>query len=247
MSLKKIILSAFSYFISGSAIAQFHKGEKMAGADIASFIFNSGGADVSFPQVRGYSSKTTNYALSIEPAFGWFISDKTVIGGTFILKPTSQKTRYEDAGTTFQEDRLKGFNIGAGLFARNYFGGGAGFLPFAQAGINAGVNSSSSEGFKYYDSTPDYKITYDGKSSGGFFANATVLVGMTKLVGNHTGLDVYVGYNYSYNKNTFKTTTLTDLDLDGDIDFRSENEPTTKFTNHGLVVAVGFQVFLGSK
>ena len=243
MSSKKYFFIAACVLFVQAATAQFHKGDKMAGADIASFIFNSGNSTVTFPQFRGYTSKSTSFALSIEPALGWFISNQTVVGGTFIVKPTSQKIRYEDAGTAFQEDRNTGFNIGAGAFVRNYFGGSS-FLPFAQAGFNAGINSSSSEGFKYYDSTPDYKISYDGKSSGGFFANATVLLGLTKMVGDHTGLDIYMGYNYSYNKNTFKTTTLTDMDLDGDIDFRSESEPTTKFTNHGLVVAVGFQVFL---
>lgn len=245
MQLKIFFYCFFSLFMLVSANAQFHKGGKMVGVDIASFVFNSGGSDVSFPQVRGYSSHSTSFSLSVEPAFGWFVSDKTVIGGTFILHPASQKIRYEDAGTTFQEDKTSNFNIGLGAFVRNYFSGNsASFHPFAQVGVNAGLNSSSTEGFKYYDSTPDYKISYNGKSSGGFFANAVVQLGLTKMIGNSTGLDFYIGYNYSYNKNTFKTTTLTDLDLDGDIDFRSENEPTTKFTNHGLIVAVGFQVFL---
>lgn len=244
---KKNLTVILSVFFVVQIQAQFHKGDKMAGADLASFFFNSGSSDVSFPQVRGYSSHSSGYGLSIEPAMGWFISDNTVIGGTFIIKPTSQKIRYEDLGTTFQQDKNSSFNIGLGAFCRNYFGNSSSFIPFGQFGFNAGINSSSSEGFKYYDSSPDYKITYDGKSSGGFFANAVLQLGFTKLVGDHTGLDFYVGYNYSYNKNTFKTTTLTDLDLDGDIDFRSENEPTTKFTNHGLIVAVGFQVFLKGK
>lgn len=242
---KKILLLVVLFVYSASLFAQFTKGDKMVGANIASILINSGSSDVSFPQTRGYSSKSTSYAISFEPAFGWFISDKTVLGGTFIIKPTSQKIRYDDRGTVFQEDKNTGFNIGIGAFLRNYFHNQAkGMLPFVQAGFNTGVNSSTSEGFKYYDATPDYKISYNGKSSGGFFANASLLAGLTKMVGARTGLDFYIGYNYSYNKNTFRTTTTTDVDLDGDIDFTSENEPTTKFTNHGFVVAVGFQVFL---
>ena len=118
-------------------------------------------------------------------------------------------------------------------------------MPFGQFGFNAGINSSTVDGFKYYDASPDYKISYDGKSSGGFFANATLQFGLTKMVGEYTGLDIYLGYNYSYNKNTFKTTTIRDnAPYDNVPETRSENEPTTKFTNHGIIVGVGFQVFL---
>lgn len=248
MRIPRKIMALIVMLVGISANAQFNKGDRMVGISIGSFFLNSGGADVSFPQTRGYSSKTSSWGLSIEPAMGWFISGKTAIGGTLIIKPTSQKTRYEDGGTTFQEDQNDNFNIGLGAFARHYFSGNKeSLMPFGQFGFNAGINSASSEGFKYYDATPDYKVSYDGKSSGGFFANATVQVGASKMVGENAALDFYVGYNYSYNKNTYKTTTLTDIDINGTIDFRSENVPTTKFTNHGVIVAVGFQVFIRKK
>ncbi|MGB5028410.1 MAG: hypothetical protein WBO38_07895, partial [Chitinophagaceae bacterium] len=92
-----------------------------------------------------------------------------------------------------------------------------------------------------------YKQTYDGNSSGGFFANAAFTGGFTKLVGENAGLDFYIGYNYSYNKNTFKRTTLRDDGIDGSIDTRAENETTTKFTNHGFTIGAGFQIFLRGK
>ncbi|MBL7747604.1 MAG: hypothetical protein JNM19_09280 [Chitinophagaceae bacterium] len=226
---------------------QFAKGDRMAGASVGSIFFNSGNADVTFPQSRGYSSTSSGYGLRIEPSFGWFITEKTAIGASVNINPTGQEIRYEDLGTTFQEDKNTNFNIGVGGFIRNYFGGASSFRPFGQFGFNAGINSGTSDGFKYYDGTPDYKTSYDGKSSGGFFANAILQVGFTKMVGAQTGLDFYLGYNYSYNKNTYLTNYSTDLDLDGDIDYTSTNEPTTKFTNHGLIVGVGFQVFLKGK
>src|SRR5688500_13862092 len=163
MLLSKKSIAIVLLFSSLFTNAQFHKGDKMVGADIASFIFNSGSSEVSFPQTRGYASKSSGYAISIEPAFGWFISDHTVVGGTFILKPTYQKIRYDDRGTVFQEDKNTGFNICIGAFARQYLNTqSTGMLPFIQSGFNTGINSSSSEGFKYYDSTPDYKISSDG-------------------------------------------------------------------------------------
>jgi hypothetical protein len=244
---KKLVILAAILLPCLAAKAQFTRGDKMVGTSVGSVFLNSGSSDVSFPQTRGYSSKTSSYGLRIEPAFGWFISDKTVIGAAININPAGQKVSYQDLGTTFQEDNNSNFNIGVGGFARNYFGNPGNFRLFGQFGFNAGINSGKTDGFRYYSGSPGYKVSYDGKSSGGFFANAILQLGLTKMVGSHTGLDIYLGYNYSYNKNTFKTTTLTDIGLDGSIDTRGESEPTSKFTNHGLIVGVGFQVFLKGK
>ncbi|MEO7983303.1 MAG: hypothetical protein ABI688_04400 [Bacteroidota bacterium] len=244
MHFTKGFFAVILLLVSMNAAAQFARGDKMVGTSIGSIFFNSGGADVSFPQVRGYSSKTSNYGLKLEPIFGWFISDKTVVGAGVNINPTNQKVRYEDLGTTFQEDKSTSFNIGIGAFIRNYFTNNSSFIPFGQFGFNTGISSASTDGFKYYTASPNYKVSYAGKSSGGFFANATLQLGLTKMIGEYTGLDIYLGYNYSYSKNTFKTTTLTDLNIDGTIDTRAENQSTSKYTNHGVIVGVGFQVFL---
>ena len=228
--------------------AQFAKGDKMAGASVASIIFNSGSSDVSFPQTRGYTGKITNYSLKIEPTFGWFISGNTVVGASLLINPNGQKASYEDLGTTFQKDKSTNFNIGVGAFIRNYFSVGNSFMPFGHFGFNAGINSSTTDGFKYYKGAPDFKDSYNGKSSGGFFANATLQFGLTKMVNENTGLDIYLGYNYSYSKNTLKTTTLRDnAPYDGIPETTAVNEPTTKYSSHGVIVGVGFQVFLKGK
>lgn len=85
------------------------------------------------------------------------------------------------------------------------------------------------------------------KTGGGFFANSSLQIGLTKILGDYTGLDFYAGYNFSYTKNTFTTTTLTDTGVDGSIDYTSESEPTTKITNHGFILGIGFQIFLKGK
>ena len=230
-----------------TVVAQFKKGDRIAGTSVGSVFFNAGTSDVSFPSFPGYTSKTTGYGLHIEPTMGWFISEKTAIGVSLNINPSGQKVTYEDNGTTFQKDQSNSFNIGIGAFGRNYFSSNSSFMPFGQFGFNFGISTMSTEGFKYYTGSPNSKTSYEGKSSGGFFANAALLLGMTKMVGEHTGLDLYAGYNFSYNKNTFKTTTSTDIGINGTIDVTAVNEPTTKFTNHGFILAVGFQVFLARK
>jgi hypothetical protein len=246
MHKKLLVFLAFLGSLT-STNAQFKKSDKMLGASVASLLYNSGNSTVSFTSFPGYKSKTTSWGVRVEPSMGWFLSDKTAVGVTVNIHPFGQKVSYQDNGTTFQEDKSSNFDLGLGVFARHYLGSGGDFLPFGQAGFNVGMSSSSTEGFRYYDSTPDYKISYEGDSDGGFFANASLQLGLTKMVSESTGLDLYLGYTYSYNKNTFKTETLTDIGIDGTIETRSENEPTTKFTNHGFIIGVGFQVFLRGK
>ena len=67
------------------------------------------------------------------------------------------------------------------------------------------------------------------------------------MLGENAGLDFYAGYTYTYNNNSFKKTTLRDNMINGTIDERGENETTVKFTNHGFMLGVGFQIFLRGK
>lgn len=247
MQIKELVFVLYLLIASGFLNAQFKKGDKMVGTSVASAFFNSGSSEVTFPDFDGYSGKSNSYGLRIEPSFGWFVSDKAAIGASLNINPSGEKIRYEDAGVTFQEDKSNSFNIGVGAFGRNYFSTDNTFMPYGQFGFNVGFSTLNTDGFRFYSGSPDYKNIYDGKSSGGFFANASLQFGLTKMVGETTGLDVFAGYTYSYNKNTMKTVTSTDLDIDGDIDYTATNEPTTKFTNHGFIIGLGFQVFLTGK
>lgn len=235
------------FFLQPAGYAQFSRGDKMVGASLGSVIFNSGSSDVTFDGIDGYSAKTSSYGLRIEPSVGFFISEKTAVGFTLNINPSGTKERYSNGGTTFQEDKSTTFTIGAGVFARNYFSSTGAWMPFGQFGVNAGISTLKTEGFRYYSVPADSKSTYDGNSPSGFFANASLQAGLTKMLGENAGLDLFIGYTYSHNKNTMKTVTSIDSDLDGDIDVTSTNEPTTTFNNHGFFVGAGFQVFLRGK
>jgi hypothetical protein len=246
---KKICLLITTFlFVSSVGFAQFKKGERMVGASIGGVTVNSGTSDISVAQIGSNTSKVSGYNVNINPSLGWFISDKTAVGASLNINPASNKTTYEQSGSTYQSDKASNFNIGAGGFARHYLGHTGSLIPFGQLGLNFGLSNLKTEGFFYGGTGPTaYKSSYDGNSNGGFYFNSTFQAGMTKMVGEHTGLDFYIGYNFSYNKNTFKKTTLRDDGNNGTIDSRGENETTTKFTNHGFLFGVGFQVFLKGK
>lgn len=244
---RKLVIIA-CIFISHSALAQFSKGDRMVGSGIGTVLFNSASSDITVSSIGQTKAKINSYNISLQPTIGWFINSKTALGVSLNINPAGQSTTYEENGTTFQKDKFNSFNIGAGGFARSYFSDKGSFLPFGQAGINAGLSNLETSGFFYGGSGASlYKDTYSGSSSGGFFANASFLLGVTRKISEHTGLDIYLGYNFSYNKNTFSRTTLTDRLNDGSVDETRENETTTKYTNHGFLLGAGFQVFLGRK
>jgi hypothetical protein len=139
-------------------------------------------------------------------------------------------------------------NTGLGAFVRNYFSKSGAFLPFGQFGFNTGIISRKTDGFFYGGSGgSSYKDTYDGKSSGGFFADIAFLLGVTKMLGKNTGLDLQLGYNFYYTKNTVKLVTLHDDGIDGSIDETRPKETVSKFTNNRFIIGLGFQVFLDAK
>ncbi len=239
-------LTLFSLLISGTIKAQFSKGDRMVGASVASFLFNSGTADITVAQIGSNSSKVTNHNFAFTPSLGWFISENTVVGFVLNINPSGQKTTYEQNGPTYQSDQSNSFNIGGGGFARSYFSKTGSFLPFGQATVNAGASNLNTEGFFYYTGgVPYYKDTYTGKSTGGFFFNGTLAAGLTKMMGENAGLDIFLGYTYSSSKNTFKRTKLFyDTNTASTPIETRENETTTKFANHGFQLGIGFQVFL---
>ncbi len=220
----------------------------MVGASVASLFFNSGSGEQTVTSIGSTTANVTGYGINITPSLGWFISENTAVGFTFNLNPSSETISFEENGSTFQKDKSNNFNIGLGGFVRNYFGKSKSLLPFGQFAFDAGIANTKKEGFFYGGSgTNVYKETYDTKSSGGFFADANLQVGVAKMVGEYTGLDLYIGYNFSYSKNTLNTTRLRDDLIDGSIDQTSSNETTNKFTNHRFLLGVGFQVFLPKK
>ena len=230
------------------ANAQFSKGDRMVGTTLGSLVYNSGNSDINVDQVGSNTSKTTNYNLNLAPNLGWFISDQTAVGATVVLNPASGKVSYEQNGSTFQRDNSQTFNIGLGAFVRHYLKNSPSWMPYGQFGFNLGISSLKTDGVFYGGSgTSAYKLSYDGSSSGGFYANAGFQAGMTKMVGANAGLDLYLGYTYSYNNNTFEKTTLRDIGNNGSVDETLKNKTTTKFTNHGFIIGAGFQIFIRGK
>ena len=230
-----------------NGFSQIKKGTRMAGASIGTVFYNSGKTEYSFPPpTTGYVSNNKNYGISLGPSMGWFISDNTAVGASVNFAVNNSKTTdVSDAtGNTFNKDNSNRFNIGIGGFARNYFKTEGNLLPFGQVNLSFGTGTSKSDGFNFIGSD---KYTYKGKSSGDSYMNAGLSFGITKMLNNNIGLDLFAGYNYSRTKSVFKKTTLIDLGNNGTTDQTSISEPTMKYSNHGAIIGVSFQIFLDKK
>lgn len=246
--MSKYILAGIFIISTSIANGQFSKGDRMAGASVGSIFFNSGSATQRVNSIGSLDYTTRQFGVNISPSIGWFLTEKTALGVSLNINPTSNKTTYETNGSVFQEDQDNSFDIGFGGFIRNYFNSTGRFLPYGQVGLNGGFNTRKTEGFFYGGSGPGaYKQSYKGNSSGGFFFNSTINLGLTKMISDNIGLDVFAGYNFSYNKNTFNIVRLRDNGNNGSIEEREENETETSFTNHGIVLGLGFQIFLRRK
>lgn len=236
-----LALSAYN-----ALMAQFSKGMRMPGITLGSAFFHSGSAEYTPANTNtaGYTSNTNKTGFSLSPALGWFVANDLVVGGQLIGGYTYDKNVDEQNNVTFRKNIYRTFDLGLGIWTRKYFLTGKTFLPFGQLNISGGTGSSKSEGFMY---ATDYKETYNGRSSGDFFANAGISSGVTKMINDHAGIDIYAGYLYSYRKNTFKTNSERDVDFNGSIDEQGVDEMTTKKKDNGFMIGVAFQLFFGKR
>lgn len=246
MSRTIALLTFLAFYSCNPLSAQFSKGMRMPGVSFGSAFFNSGTTEYTptSSNTSGYTSHINKGGFTLSPSLGWFISNDLVLGAQLIAGYDYDKNIDDQNNITFRKNIYKTFNAGLGAFARKYFLTAKSFIPFAQLSISGGTGSSKSNGFMY---ATNYKETYTGKSSGDFFANAGVNLGVTKMLSDHTGLDIYAGYLYSYQKNTFRNATQRDIDFNGSIDEEGVEEVATKKNNHGFSVGIGFQVFLGKR
>jgi len=247
MLLKKLLLTATSLLAIVITHAQFSKGNRVIAANIGGVFFNSGKTVYTYPPpTTGVTGNVRNFGINLNPTYGWFINEKVAAGPSILISYNHTKTFFTDDnnGNTFSNDITNNLSIGLGGFIRNYFTSTGSFIPYGQFGLNAGMSSSKTEGYFF---TAGDKSTYDGKSSGGFFFNAGLGFGLIKKLSAHTALDFSLAYNYSYDKSEFKKTTKFDEDNNGSIDATTISQPTQKHTNHGVILGVGFQIFLDKK
>lgn len=229
-------------FLSFAASAQFKKGDRMLGTSFLTGSFTSGTTETNITQ------RNKNLDITITPMAGIFISERTVVGASVLLRYQQQKLSNTFSGTIYRKDNYKVFDGGLGVFARQYFKGGGSILPFAHAFLNGGAGKVNTDGVHYYNAGgAAIKENYKGHSEGRMFFNTGLHAGITKMIGSHAGIDAFVGYNFSATGFTtvtdgskFNQSTSMPIET-----YHTEIKQT--YNAHAVVFGVGVQVFLGKR
>jgi hypothetical protein len=246
--LKKLSFIVTMILINDIAInAQFKKGDKIAGVSIASAFYNNGSTALS-TSISSTTTTNNNFGISVNPSIGWFINENIAIG----IMPTIGYKKQKLIGktstsNTFLKDKTNQFNMGIGGFARYYFNGKSNTTRFfGQYDLSLGLSGSKTEGFQY-ETLGVYVDRYNQKSSGDFFANNGLTLGVSRFFADHVSLDFYIGYKFSYTKSNPKGTSLRDFSDPNIADQTQMINYDQKFTGHNVVAGVGFQLFIPKK
>lgn len=219
----------------------------MAGASIGTIFFNHTSTDIS-TTISLSTTSNDNFAISFHPSLGWFINDNIAIGVMPDIGFNKQKILGKSpSGTTFLKEESNTFNAGIGGFARYYLDGSNPKMRlFGQFDIAAGLGGNKDEGFQY-ETYGVYVDRYNYKSSGDLFLNTGLSLGLAKFVSARTSFDFFIGYKFSYNKRNPKGNFLRDYTDPGIGDITSKPDYDQKTTGHGVMIGIGFQVFLEKK
>jgi len=227
--------------------AQFKKGDRMVGASVGTFFFNHGNTNIS-TNVTISNTSNDNFGISFNPSLGWFVNDKTAVGITPLISYSKQKVLGKsDDGKTFLKDESSRYTLGIGGFARYYLPGTTDKLRFfGQYDLSAGFGGSKAEGFQY-ETTGLYVDRYEQESSGDLSINTGLSFGLSKFLSSKTALDFYLGYKLNYIKSHPTGTFLRDWTDPNTGDETKKPDYDQKYTNHGIILGIGFQIFLEKK
>jgi hypothetical protein len=240
MHLKKLWILPL-VLVAATASAQFSKGIKMIGSSIGTSFIGTGETRYIFVDPSfNYTSKQNQSNINLGPSFGTFFNDQLAGGVQLLVGYSNLSTWRESAtnGNTYVRDEVRNTDYGAGIFLRYYLSRNAKFLPFLHVQGNAGSGKTKTEGF--YE-IMNYRQTYEGVSSKKFYYNASLNLGLTKLISPMIGIDATIGYNFSSNR---FTTTTTQKIVDNGTNLSATNTVEQQFNGNGLNIGIGIQVFL---
>jgi hypothetical protein len=245
--LRKLSVVVIGLLITAAINAQFRRGDKMVGASIGTVFFNHSNTDLSTSLLVS-STSNDNYGINFNPSLGWFVSDNIAIGIMPTVGYSKQKILGKTpTGNTFIKDESNRFNVGIGGFARYYLPGeNTKARFFGQYDLSVSLGGSKRDGFEY-ERNGIYVDRYDYKSSGDFFANTGISLGVSKFLSNKTALDIYFGYKLSYIKSNTTGNFSRDYTNPATADETERPDYVQKLTGHNLTLGVGFQIFLDKK
>lgn len=90
--IKLIIAVAITTIFNLNIFSQIKKGTKMPGITVGTVFYNSGKNEISFPPpTTGFTSEVSSAGINLGPSMGWFVSDNTAVGASFLFLSVKTK------------------------------------------------------------------------------------------------------------------------------------------------------------
>jgi hypothetical protein len=222
--------------ISIQVFAQNKKGNMIVGTNFGIVQYSTGTTESSNSLSSNVSkNKGNSFYLSVNPNIGFYLNDKTVLGGGITLAPYTSKNDNTSTGTaTTTTTKTTYFYVGIGPYLREYLGtNNDKGMPFVQ--LNAGINFYPGYKNTYSNSTNTFAYTYKYSGYTNWMLGAQV--GYEHFLNNIIGLIYSIGYsyyNYNYDYNVDYTI--------GGTDYTGTSKGNTSYIN----VNIGLNVHLSS-
>lgn len=110
-----LIICLFLYG-SGAAFSQMQKDKWIVNGAL-SFFTQGQAVDTNYPDYQHYKSNI-NSGVALSPGFGYFVSDRTVLGFSGHFGKNWSKAYYDNGEVAFENSWS---SFGGGVFMRNYF------------------------------------------------------------------------------------------------------------------------------
>ena len=195
-------------FVSGSALAQTDKGNKLIGTSLGGASYGSATATTSSADsfsFGGIRTETSHYSIFLSPSVGWFVKDNLAVGGTVRVAFSQAKTDYDDPSFTpvtgTQTSTRTAPSVFVEPFVRYYFQGSESAKPFVEANVSFAfdpvqVKSSTATGGYSSEARTTPKGSY----------GAGLIIGYEHFINTTVGIAFSSGVSYFHRKDELEFT-----------------------------------------
>lgn len=241
-----VIVNILSGVFSHNLSAQIKKGSTLVESSFGNISFSKNSSKNEFKSVISSQSESNYFSFTLYPRFGYFLSDKLVVGGELDFYYSRSLYEYTDKdGYKTSEYRYLTSTVGLLPLARYYFlnlNEGKLFL-YGQLSGGYSVDLNNKSDGTYYDKagaitgTSEYDYTKDYSVWSGMG-----IVGANYFIADNVALNFGLGYQYRKTNQAYR---YLSTDAAGVATITDEYE--NSYITRGINWSMGFTMFIPSK
>jgi hypothetical protein len=248
--MKKILL-LFAIYIAclPAANAQIAKGNLFIGTGLGTAAYSFGTYTFNYSTPNNKNQDLKNYAISLSPSFGVFLTSHFILGGSFDVDLANNSSNFLSSSSVIVTSNVvtKNTTYSLGPFMRYYYFtqrqssySDIETLLYLQFSTALGSGSGSTNQTNYNQSSA-YSVA-TGVTKGMFVYKAQFNLGISVFVAENIGIDFGAGYQFQYQSYTSITNTAT-TSSNGAL----TNNPITYKSSlpvNGITLSAGIHMFI---